>query len=177
MASEPFLIAVLTDIIRGLNAQRVDYALAGGFAYSALVEPRATTDLDLLVLLEDPSPEKLVGLFRPVFDAVLPHPAPMVFKRMSIWRVVGTRGGREAIVDLLLAQSDFHRKVLERKREVDFLGLMLPIVTIEDLVLLKAMAGRLQDLADLERIKQQPGLQIDREYVRSWQVKLGLDPI
>lgn len=177
MASEPFLIEVLSDVIRSLNEKMADYALAGGLAYSAMVEPRATTDVDLLMLLDDPSPAKVVGLFPSVFDSLVPDPVPMAFKGISVWRIVGIRDEREVIVDLLLAQSDFLRQALARKRIVDFLGLALPIVTLEDLVILKAMAGRLQDLADLEKVKQRPELRINWDYVKAWQAKLGLQPI
>ena len=177
MVSEPFLITVLADVIRSLNDQGADYALAGGLAYGALVEPRATTDVDLLILLDQPGPEEIAALFSSVFDSVVPHPGPMDFKGLSIWRVVGIRGGKEVIVELLLAQSDFLRQALARKRIVDFLGLALPIITLEDLVILKAMAGRLQDLADLEKIKQRSELRINWDYVKAWQTKLGLQPI
>ncbi len=37
------------------------------------------------------------------------------------------------------------------------------------------MADRLQDRADIEKIGQQPDLQVDWEYVREWQAKLGLE--
>lgn len=177
MASEPFLITVLANVIRGLNDRGADYALAGGLAYGALVEPRATTDVDLLILLDEAAPEKIAALFSAAFDSVVPHPGPMDFRGLSIWRVVGIRGGKEVVVDLLLAQSAFLRMALERKRTVEFQGLALPIVTLEDLVILKAMAGRLQDLADLEKIKQRPGLRVDWTYVGDWQKKLGLDTI
>jgi predicted nucleotidyltransferase len=177
VAEEAYLIPTLSSVIRALNQQGVNYALAGGLAYSALVEPRATTDVDLLILLENPSPDKVAGLFSSVFDSLVPHPGPMVFKGIPIWRVVGVLDEKEVVVDLLIAQSDFLRQALARKRTVDFLGLPLPIVTLEDLVILKAMAGRLQDRADLEKIKQQPDLQVDWDYVRHWQEKLGLQTL
>lgn len=177
MAAQSFLITVLADVIRGMNDRGTEYALAGGLAYGALVEPRATTDVDLLILLDRPDRETVATLFSSVFESVIPHSDPMVFKRLSIWRVVGMREGREVIVDLLLAQSDFLKSALERKRTVDFQGLALPIVTLEDLIILKAIAGRLQDRADIEKIMQRPELRVDWDYVREWQVKLGLDPI
>ena len=177
MAAQSFLITVLADVIRGMNDRGTEYALAGGLAYGALVEPRATTDVDLLILLDRPARETVATLFSSVFESVIPHSEPMVFKRLSIWRVVGMREGREVIVDLLLAQSDFLKSALERKRTVDFQGLALPIVTLEDLIILKAIAGRLQDRADIEKITQRPELRVDWDYVREWQVKLGLDPI
>ena len=177
MATEPFLITTLSNVVRKLNEQGVDYALAGGLAYGALVEPRATTDVDLLVLLEPTSPDQIAALFSGVFDSVVPHPAPMPFKGVTIWRVVGVKDDREAIVDLLLVRSEFHRQALARKRAVDFQGLALPIVTLEDLVILKAMAGRLRDMADIEHIKRQPELQIDWTYIETWLEKLKLPVI
>jgi predicted nucleotidyltransferase len=177
MASELFLISILTAVARVLNERRMDYALAGGLAYSALVEPRATTDVDVLILLEATSSDEVARLFSGVFDSVLPHRAPMVLKGVSIWRVIGVKDEQEALVDLLLAQSEFHRQALMRKRIVEFQGLALPIVTLEDLILLKAMAGCLQDLADIEHIRQQPDVQVDWSYVEAWRNKLGLPVI
>lgn len=173
MAPESFLITTLKEVIRTLNEQRRDYALAGGLAFSALVEPRATTDVDLLILLEATSPDQIAMLFSGVFDFVVPHQAPMLFKHVSIWRVAGIKQERETIVDLLLAQSEFHRLALARKLTIDFQGVALPIVILEDLIILKAMAGRLQDLADLEMIRQRPELRVDWKYVSDWQKKLG----
>lgn len=76
MASEPFLITVLADVIRSLNEQGADYALAGGLAYGALVEARATTDLDLLILLENPAPESRIRVARRYCDAAREHRDP-----------------------------------------------------------------------------------------------------
>ena len=45
MASESILVQALSDLITDFNSRGVAYALAGGWAYSALVEPRATTDI------------------------------------------------------------------------------------------------------------------------------------
>ena len=120
MAPEPFLSDVLSDVIRNLNRQAADFALAGGWAYSALIEPRATTDVDLLILLDQPSPDKIAQLFAHVFDSIIPHPAPVSFKGVAIWRLVGVRNGKEVIVDLLLAESDLLKTALSRKRTVDF---------------------------------------------------------
>ena len=99
----------------------------------------------------------------------------MVFRGISIWRIVGIRGDQEVIVDLLLADSEYLRTALARRRRIQFGLLQVPILTIEDLILLKTMAGRLQDQADLEKIRvRQDELQIDWGYVESWKTKLSL---
>ena len=174
MAYERFLISVLTDIVRVLHERHFDYALAGGLAYSALVEPRATTDIDLLIVVEASPPSAVFQAMRLAFDTFIEHTTPMAFKNVRVWRGVGVRQNREIMVDFLLAESDFHRSALARKRVVDWFGLPLPIVTPEDLLLLKALAGRARDHADIEGIKQAYGARLDRQYLTAWTERLGL---
>ncbi|WP_447977411.1 hypothetical protein [Candidatus Nitrospira bockiana] len=175
MAPESFLVGALTDLISDLNRRRVQYALAGGWAFSALVEPRATTDIDLLILIEQPSREAIGDLLTPVFPSLIVHATPMIFGDISIWRTVGIRQDMEVIVDLLLADSEFLRHVLARRHRVPFGALQVPMVTLEDLILLKHVAGRLQDLADLAKIREREAeLQVDWSYVEQWKAKLGL---
>ena len=69
MAAESFLVQALSTLIAEFNRRGLNYALAGGWAYSALVEPRATTDIDLLILIEQPSREGIQSLLSPLFDS------------------------------------------------------------------------------------------------------------
>ena len=175
MASEPILVHALSDLITDFNRRGVSYALAGGWAYSALVEPRATTDIDFLILLEQPSREHVHALVSSLFDSTVIHPSPMVFQGISIWRIVGIRSGQEVIVDLLLADSVYLRTALARARIVPFGSVPVPILTLEDLIILKTLAGRLQDRADLEKIRaRQADLPVDWAYVNQWKTTLRL---
>ena len=126
MAAEPILVRALSDLITDFNRRGVTYALAGGWAFSALVEPRATTDIDLLILLEPPSREQVQALLSSLFDSTIIHPAPMVFQGISIWRIVGIRSDQEVIVDFLLADSAYLRTALERRHTVAFGTLQIP---------------------------------------------------
>ena len=100
---------------------------------SALVEPRATTDIDLLMLIEQPTREGIQSLLASQFDSTVVHPAPMVFRGISIWRCVGIRGGQDVVVDLLLADSEYLKTALSRRRMIVFGELNVPILAIEDL--------------------------------------------
>lgn len=175
MAAESFLAQSLSTLITDFNRRGIEYALAGGWAYSALVEPRATTDIDILLLMEQPSRDQLQSLLSSLFDSTIVHPAAMVFREISIWRCVGILKNQEVVIDVLLADSEYLRTVLARRRQV-FLGeVSVPIVTVEDLIVLKTLAGRLQDQADLEKIKlRQDDLDVDWRYVDEWKAKLGL---
>src|SRR5438094_760283 len=119
MAPESFLAGALSDIIRHLNDQSTNYALAGGWAFSALVEPRATTDIDLVILIENPSVSTIAQLFTSTFESVVPHPAPMTFKGQTIWRLVGIRQECE-VSDLGLREGvliDLARRITEQRGE------------------------------------------------------------
>ncbi len=98
----------------------------------------------------------------------------MKFRGISIWRCTGIRENQETVVDLLLADSEFLQSALARKRRILFGSQVVCILTLEDLILMKMIAGRLQDQADLEKIAQAE-LQIDQVYVEEWKDKLGLD--
>ena len=98
----------------------------------------------------------------------------MVFQGISIWRTVGIRDDQEVVVDLILADSEY-RTALARRRLVAFGSLQVPILTVEDLILLKTLAGRLQDQADLEKIRaRQKELGVDWDYVERWKTKMEL---
>jgi hypothetical protein len=154
---------------------RILPTLAGGWVYSALVEPRATTDIDLLILLDPPSREQIQALVSSLFDSTIIHPNPMALQGISIWRIVGIRSGQEVVIDFLLADSAYLRTALERRHTVPFGALQVPMLSIEDLVILKMVAGRLQDRADLEKIRtRQTDLRVDWTYVDRWKTMLGL---
>jgi hypothetical protein len=175
MASESFLAEALTALLSDFNRQGIDYALAGGWAFSALVEPRATTDIDLLIILDQPSRESIQSLLSSVFDSIIVHPAPMIFQGISMWRSVGVRREQEVVVDFLLADSEFLHCALARKHRIEMRSLSVAVLTLEDLILLKRIAGRLQDQADLQKIDDRKGeLPIDWAYVNGWTAKLGV---
>ncbi len=175
MAGEPILVRAFSDLITDFNRRGMTYALTGGWAYSALVEPRATTDIDILILLEPPSREQVEALVSSLFDSTIIRPSPMVFQGISIWRIVGIRSGQEVVIDFLLADSAYLRTALERRQTVSFDTLQVPMLSIEDLVILKMVAGRLQDRADLEKIHaRQDDLHVNWTYVDRWKTTLGL---
>ncbi len=174
MAGEADLGQILTELLNEFDRRNAQYALAGGWAFSALVEPRATTDIDILILLDSPSRETIQSLISSVFTSTIVHSAPMKFRGISIWRCTGIRENQETVVDLLLADSEFLQSALVRKRRILFGSQVVCILTLEDLILMKMIAGRLQDQADLEKIAQAE-LQIDQVYVEEWKDKLGLD--
>ncbi|MDF0651359.1 MAG: hypothetical protein P0121_07815 [Nitrospira sp.] len=176
MAAESDLADTLAKLLVELDRRNVLYALAGGWAFSALVEPRATTDIDLLILLDSPSQQRIQSLVSQVFTSIIVHPRPMKLKGLSIWRCTGLHNTHEVVVDFLLADSEFLKSALARRRQIFLGSQQIATLALEDLMLMKMIADRLQDQADLEKIEMnKTQLQIDWSYIEQWSASLGLE--
>ena len=99
---------------------------------------------------------------------------PLAFQGISIWRIVGIRSGRRSL-------SIFSWRIGRSSNRIGAQthgcigALQVPMLSIEDLVILKMVAGRLQDRADLEKIRaRQADLRVDWTYVERWKTTLGL---
>ena len=174
MGVKETLTEQLKKIVQFLNEQQIDYALAGGLAFSALVEPRATMDIDLIVMIKETQLNDFKALLKLEFEPVIIHKAPMHFKQATIWRVINLIEGIELIFDFILAESEFLINVIERALEIEFFGTKLKIITLEDLILLKYCANRTQDIADLDKIYQTYNDEIDDEYLKAWAKQLNI---
>jgi hypothetical protein len=78
------------------------------------------------------------------------------------------------IIDFLLAESDFLKNVINRAVGVDFLNSKIKTITPEDLVLLKLLANRKQDLADIEKIFSSQENKLDHSYLNKWSKVLNV---
>ncbi len=174
MENHEILSGYLNQVLQVLQNTGIRYALAGGLAYSALVQPRATMDIDVLVLLDNAAFTRVLTQLETFFNALIAHKKPMKFNGVRILQAVGYVGQKEIILDFLLAESEFHYCILDRAIDLDFLGSHLKVVTIEDLVLLKKYANRPQDIIDIETIYTLCQDELDDEYITNWSKTLML---
>lgn len=125
-----------------------EYALIGGLAAGFFSNPRATEDIDLLIMNEDL--EKIAQIL--ILNG---------FKRTRVHAVVDRTSGVE--VELLTAKflnipEEIVGKIL--KNTLEQKGTKL--AQVEGLVAMKLLGGRYKDLGDIEEIlKVQPDLKID----------------
>ncbi len=139
--------------LRQLDAQ---WALVGGLAVSVRGEPRTTKDVDLAVAVEDnPELESLVRdlLARGYRISDPPH------EHLDLNRIASVHllapGADGVVVDLLAATSGIEPEVVAAAEPFEvYAGLNVPVVTTGHLLALKTLAGRFQDLADLENLLQ-----------------------
>lgn len=67
-------------------------------------------------------------------------------------------------LDIVIAGPGLEEEFLDRAQEVDIAGMMVPVISPEDLVVTKLLAGRPKDLGDVRTILDErlPGLDLAR---------------
>lgn len=138
------------DILAAFAAAGVEYLLVGGYAVGFHGQPRLTKDLDLWIR---PSPENLAR----VRTALSQFGAPDALLRELegaapedvLW--MGTPPLRIDIVKGVPG-GDFDGAYARRVR-VDWQGLVVDVVSREDLIRLKRASGRPQDLVDADLLE------------------------
>jgi len=144
------LVDELYKVARALDDARIPYALCGGVAVTIHGATRTTQDIDLLI------PSGRVG---DVLDAVRPlgytfAALPMTFDRGTprerhVQRVTRIADGEHLVLDLILAASAFDG-LLDDRVALNTPEGTLSVVSRATLGVMKRLAGRPQDIADLE---------------------------
>ncbi|MBI3990201.1 MAG: nucleotidyltransferase [candidate division NC10 bacterium] len=159
------LLAVLRDLVDWLQTGRVPGVVIGGVAASFLGRPRLTRDVDVLVLLDEGRWEEFLALGAR-FGFLPRLPNTLTFARQT--RVLLVRHEPSGIdVDISSGTLPFEEESIARALLVDVGGFSIPLPTPEDLIIMKAVAHRPRDLADIESVLDtRPKLNLRR--VRRW---------
>jgi hypothetical protein len=136
-------------IVDALEAQGIDYAIVGALALAVHGVPRATTDIDLMLRPQDidRALDSVKGL-----GYTLPAQRMTFASGVTVQRVTKVHEEDALTLDLLVAQGPLERAWGSRV-VVDASGRHLRVVSRRALVEMKALAGRLSDLADIQRLQ------------------------
>jgi hypothetical protein len=143
----------------------VAYAIIGGIAVQHWGEPRLTVDLDVTVAAPPDGPQALVRTIVARFASR--RDDAIAFARQS--RVVLIRATNGFPVDISLAVPGYEDEVM--LRAVDFTlepGKVVRMVSAEDLIVHKAVAGRPQDLLDIRGVVFRQQDRLEPAYIRRW---------
>jgi hypothetical protein len=168
----------LKQVWNALAALNVPVALMGGLALAVWQHVRSTRDIDFLVAIGGMSPEELV---RHLASAGLrPKRKPLTTTLGPLRIVQLVCDVRDSLieiqVDLLLAESEYHLEALSRRRTAQLPEIDEPVFVLscEDLVLHKLMAGRMIDRADAVALLRANIDVLDLGYCRQWISKLKI---
>lgn len=158
MADES-LIADLRRVLDALHAHGLEYALCGGMAVNIHGHVRATTDLDFVIAASDQ--QRVLDVLRDLGFRFVAGPIPFdsnTAKERVLHRASRIEGEEILTVDLLLV-TPVLEDIWQTREVFEWEGRRVTVVSLAGLTKMKLMAGRHQDLADLENL----GVEISRE--------------
>jgi hypothetical protein len=137
----------------------------GGVAASLLGKPRLTVDIDAVILVA--TDDLPVLMDAAAQEGITPRiPEAEAFAREH--RVLLLRHLESGVaVDIALGMLPFEREAVERSVLHDAGTFAIRLPTPEDLIILKAVAHRPQDLLDIQALVE-TNPELDRERIRTW---------
>jgi hypothetical protein len=147
-------------------------AVMGGLAVSAWDHVRATDDVDILIQIAATEIDTLVAAF--IDRGYRPKLAtPIIeFDGERVIQFIYPPPGKffEFQIDLLLAESEFHRLALDRRKvfRLPDDGTEIPILTVEDVIIFKLRADRIIDRRDVVSLLTEHRPTLDFGYLNHW---------
>jgi predicted nucleotidyltransferase len=153
------------EIFRELNKKKVDYVVVGGVAVVMHGVVRLTADLDLMVHLEERNLAKFVEVMNELgYRPKVPVKAESFIdpenrrlwieeKNMRVFSFYHPKKGI-MLIDIFIDEPVSYNKIKEDSVRMKMGNLLIPTVSVEDLIRLKEISGRPQDIADIEALKR-----------------------
>jgi hypothetical protein len=144
------LLAPLADLGKWLAAIPADAVIVGGIAVSLLSRPRFTQDIDALVILAETEWERAItsatehGIIPRIRNA-------LEFAQRA--RVLLLKHSASAIdIDVIFGGLPFEHRAVAQARVHDVEGVPVNLPRVEDLLIMKAVAHRPQDMLDVDAL-------------------------
>jgi predicted nucleotidyltransferase len=151
------LFNTLKSLCALLRDAHVEFCLIGGLAVAIQAKPRATEDIDLLVLIEEQQIQTLIDLLKKRFS-IIHEKNIMHFENATICRTVLASLSDAApgiiVVDFLLADREIYQEALRDPISLTVDGVTIPLARPESLIRMKELSNRPQDLLDIAALKE-----------------------
>lgn len=156
---------LLADLAVALTALRAPWYVFGAQAALIWGRPRLTTDVDVTVKFESADTETLVRALGE-HGFALRIEATSEFVRQT--RVLPLQHERSGLaLDVVLAGPGLEDAFLDRAIHVDVAGTRIPIISPEDLIVTKVLAGRGKDLEDIRGVLAERGAGLRLDQIRN----------
>lgn len=157
-------------INRFFQQHHLRHCLIGGIAAGYWGEPRYTRDMDFTVVLP-------VGGLDALEKLLKKEAFQLETMGTSQLRVVHKEKTFSWTADLLISETDYQDWVVQRAIEVVLFKTKVSICSPEDLIILKLIANRRQDLLDIENVLKNRWAQLDTDYLKEWFKRWELTPL
>ncbi len=148
------LLEEFTNLTNTLNERGIEYAVCGGWAMAILGFPRATIDIDLLILSDDL--DEVWRIAQSFGYDVEGLPLHFHDGKIEIRRISKIDKATKSLITIdFLLVTEALKEVWQTREEFEWEAGKVFSVSREGLIFMKTISGRLQDLADIERLKNE----------------------
>lgn len=168
------LLDVMVKILKMAQKHEIPIMFMGGLAVSVWAEPRATYDIDGVINLDITDLENFLEELSKEGFSYDKNNSIKFIQNMPFITLIYPLEEHEIYVDLFLAKSKYAKEALSRKQEVVLSDVTIPVISPEDLILYKILAGRSRDIDDVRQILILQEGKLDMEYMKKWATKLGV---
>lgn len=140
------------------------YAFGGAIALNYHREPRSTLDIDINIFLPPERQNEILNALATAYE---------MSDRVRVEEQLRTDGQARTLwgdtyVDLFFANTDFHESMASRLEVQPFGQITIPVLSIEDLLICKAIFDRPKDWLDIEAVAQTERSRLDYDYIHRW---------
>lgn len=154
----------LSTLARVLPEWSERWYVFGAYAVSVWGVPRLTADVDVTAHLKSENHEDFVRAMRQAGLDLRVSDVDEFVRRTRVLPFV--HRATNVPVDVVLAGSELEEEFLDRARRVDLGGIVIPVISPEDLLVTKVLAGRPKDLEDIRGILRERRADLDVPRVR-----------
>ena len=152
------------EILRAFQKQKVKYVLVGGIAVNLLGSLRSTADLDILVEMSDNNLKKIVNIMKKYGYRVKQPVDPIKIadkktrenwiknKNMKAFNFYKQDELKE--VDIIIESPVSFEEARKKPVRIKIDDLILPVISINNLIKMKKKTGRAIDKLDIDELKK-----------------------
>jgi hypothetical protein len=159
---------VYKKVVTFLNRKKYKYLIIGGIAAGTLGEPRVTGDVDVDIMLAKEDIGDFLDKAKKEGFKVSKEKCVKTARQTGTFQI----NYGDFHVDFIIASTDFENQAFERRKIIRLYGISAFFPTVEDLILLKIVPARKQDLLDAEKVVLRHKEKLDTVYLKRWARKL-----
>ena len=159
------LLQALRAVLQWLEAGATPGAIIGGVAASILGRPRFTDDIDVLVLLDRERWDEFLAAGRECGIVARIDDVVEFAETSRVLLVSHEPSGIQ--IDVVLGALPLEEEIVLGATKAKIADDVMPLATPESIIVMKAIAGRARDVADIESLLEVHE-RLDLDWVRSW---------
>jgi nucleotidyltransferase AbiEii toxin of type IV toxin-antitoxin system len=171
------VIDALNRVWAALEPLNLPMALMGGLAVAVWKHPRNTRDVDILVDVRGGSLDELVEAMQRAGMRSKRQPPVLRVGDQRMMQLLYPAPGTflDIQIDVLLADSAYQKQALTRAKPAKLDGeYEIAVLSCEDLIIHKLLAGRIIDSADVAALLRANRAGLDQAYLKCWLGQLNL---